>query len=211
MNDLKLWGRATSSNVQKVLWMLGEIGVGCQRIDAGGEFGVVGTDSFAKLNPNRKVPVLQDGDFVLYESHAILRYLARKHGRLLPLDPHAAAITDQWMDWSATTLTPPLIGVFFQTVRLPLPKRDASVLDAHVKTLRGVMRILDVRLGAHAWLAGKVFTIADIAAGTLMYRYFEMEIEREDLADVARWYGQLQDRPVYRDVVMTSYESLRER
>ena len=109
MNDLKLWGRATSSNVQKVLWMLGEIGVGCQRIDAGGEFGVVGSDAFAKLNPNRKVPVLQDGDFVLYESHAILRYLARKHGRLLPLDPHAAAITDQWMDGSATTLTPPLI------------------------------------------------------------------------------------------------------
>ncbi len=210
MSELKLWGRATSSNVQKVLWMLGETGMDCQRIDAGGEFGVVNTDAYAKLNPNRKVPVLEDGDLVLYESHAILRYLARKYRQLLPDDPHWA-IVDQWIDWSSTTLTPPLIGVFFQTVRLPLPKRDAAVLDAHAKVLRGVMRILDGRLGGHTWLAGDVFTLADIAAGTLMYRYFEMDIEREDLADVARWYGQLQNRPFYRDVVMTSYESLREK
>lgn len=211
MSDLKLWGRATSSNVQKVLWMLGEIGVDCQRIDAGGEYGVVDTDAYAKLNPNRKVPVLEDGDLVLYESHTILRYLARKHRQLLPDDPLAAAIADQWMDWSATTLTPPLIGVFFQTVRLPVPRRDAAVLDAHAKVLRGVMRILDARLGEHAWLAGDEFTLADIAAGTLMYRYFKMDIEREDLANVARWYGQLKDRSFCREVVMTSYESLREK
>ena len=211
MSELKLWGRATSSNVQKVLWMLGEIGVECRRTDAGGEFGVVDTDAYAKLNPNRKVPVLEDGDLVLYESHAILRYLARKHRQLLPDDPRRAAIVDQWMDWSSTTLTPPLIGVFFQTVRLPLPKRDASIRDAHLNVLRIVMRILDARLGEKSWLASDVFTLADIAAGTLMYRYFEMDIEREDLANVARWYGQLQERPFYRDIVMTSYESLREK
>ena len=181
MTALKLWGRATSSNVQKVMWMLGEIDVGYDRIDAGAEFGVVDTDAFARLNPNRKVPVLEDEGLVLYESHAILRHLARKHGRLTPADPAAHAIADQWMDWTATTLTPPLVGVFFQTVRLPLPKRDPNVLAGHLEALRGAMRILDAHMREADWIAGGAFSIGDIPAATLMYRYHEMDFEREQL------------------------------
>src|SRR5262249_14445383 len=103
---LKIWGRTTSSNVQKVMWAVGELGLEHERIDAGGKYGGLETAAYGQLNPNRRIPTVEDGDAVVWESNVIVRYLAAKFGagELWPSDPGARASADQWMDWQQTTL-----------------------------------------------------------------------------------------------------------
>lgn len=206
-----LWGRASSVNVQKVMWALAECEIAHQRIDAGGKYGHTNTPEFAAMNPLRRVPVWQEDGLTVWESHAILRHLARGPAAALwPETRVDQALTEQWIEFATTTLLPPLIGVFFQTVRLPLGERSAIALEKHRQALDAAMSILDARLQQSTWLAGPDLGLADIAVGTPMYRYFTMEIPRPDRAAVSDWYGRLTARPAYRDTVMTSYEELRE-
>lgn len=206
----RLWGRASSVNVQKVMWALAEAGVPHERRDAGGRYGVNDTEEFAKMNPNRRVPVWEEDGLALWESHAILRHLARTHApELLPGTPWEQAVADQWTEFVSTTLEPPFIGVFFQTVRLPLEKRSAAGLERHLSALDAALDILDARLREVDWLGGGAFSIADIAAGALMYRIHDVDIPRPERPALTAWHARLQERPAYRDVVMTSYEELR--
>lgn len=205
-----LWGRASSVNVQKVMWALEECDVVHERIDAGGKYGQTDTAEFGAMNPLRRVPVWQDNGLTLWESHAILRHLARgRASALWPSTNHEQAVADQWIEFTTTTLLPPLIGVFFETVRLPLNKRSAKALDKHLDRLDTALDILDQRLASSPWLAGPAFSIADIAAGSPMYRYFTMDIPRPARSAVDDWYARLTKRPAYAKTVMTSYEELR--
>ena len=207
---LKVWGRATSSNVQKVMWLVGELGIEHQRFDVGGAFGGVDTPEYLGMNPNGLVPTIEDDGVVVWESNAIVRYLAARHDRggMWPEDPGVRARADLWMDWQLTTLQKELFTVFWGLVRTPPSKRDMTAIDAAVKRLGETYRTVDHALAAQANLAGDQLTMADIPIGTSLYRYFDLDIVRPELPNLAAWYQRLKARPAFAEHVMVSYESL---
>lgn len=196
----RLWGRASSVNVQKVMWALAELGLAHERIDAGGTYGRI--DDVRALNPNARVPVWQEDGLTLWESHAILRHLA---ARGIAHDP----VADQWMEWTTSTLQPPFIGVFWQVVRMRPDERSDKALAGHAEALNAALAILDGRLAEAGWLDGRGFSTAELAAGSLMYRIHDVDWAMGDFPHVRGWYDRLAARPAYRETVMTSYEELR--
>jgi glutathione S-transferase len=208
---MKLWGRTTSVNVQKVLWTLAELKLEVERFDAGGAYGGLDTDAYGAKNPNRRVPTLEDGNLVLWESNVIVRYITSVYGKgnLHPSDPADAAIADQWMDWMQTTLYPAFISLFWESVRKPPSQRNPDRLAKLAEEAGHAYAILNDRLAETPWLGGDRFSMADIPAGATLYRWFSMDIPRPDLPRLADWYERLSARPAYRDTVMTSYDALR--
>ena len=205
-----LWGRATSVNVQKVMWALGECDIAHERIDAGGRHGRTDTPEFRAMAPLGRVPVWQDGNLNLWESHAILRHLGRgPAGALWPDAPEARARVDQWMEFTTSTLLPPFIGVFYQVFRLPERERSAEALAAQSAELNRALDILEAELGRSDWLAGPDLTLADICAGAPMYRYHTIDVVRTERPALSKWYSRLTERAAYRQAVMTSYDDLR--
>jgi glutathione S-transferase len=201
---LTIWGNADSVNVQKVLWCCEEIGLEFHRVDAGRHFGVVNTPEFLRLNPNGLVPTIDDDGFVVWESGAILRYLAAKYsqGQLWPEDPRSRADADRWVDWANSTFWPALVPIFRAFYRPPSECRDADAIKEDVLHAARVAAILDRHLSAHAFVGGDAFTMGDIALGCAAWRWYAMPIEREPLAALDRWFAQLALRPAYRKIVM---------
>jgi glutathione S-transferase len=209
---LKVWGRKTSINVQKAMWAVGELGVPHQRIDAGGPFGGLDTPEFAKLNPNRLVPVIEDDGFVLWESHAIVRYLAAEYGtgRLAPADRKQRALANQWMEWANSTLYPNVIlTCFLGLIRTPARERDVAAIEAAARRVGEDLAILNSQLGGRSYILGDQLTVADIANGALMYRYFNLEIPRPQLSNVEAWYQRLTQRKPYQEHVMLDFQSMK--
>ena len=140
---LKVWGRRSSFNVQKAMWLIGELGLEHQHIDAGGRFGGLDTSAFLAMNPHGRVPVIQDGDATVWESHAILRYLAARHGagHFWSGDPAVRAVVDGWMDWSQTSLQPDfLVGVFWGFYRTPEDKRNCRRSGRRWRAASGILK-----------------------------------------------------------------------
>lgn len=211
---VKIWGRRNSINVQKAMWAVGELGIAHERIDAGGPFGGLDSDTFGEMNPNRRVPVIDDGGTVVWESHAIVRYLAAKYGAgsLWPEDAGARARSDMWMEWTTADLQPAFIGgVFWNFYRTPEAQRNWNVIRQGIARSAILFRMLDRHLENRAFIAGETLTIGDIAAGAQLYRYFELEIDRPDMPNVEAWYARLKDRPAYREHVMVPFEDLKGR
>ena len=209
---LKIWGRKTSINVQKVMWTTAELGLAHERIDAGGPFGKTDTSAYGKLNPNRLVPVLDDKGFILWESNAIVRYLATAYGNgsLGPSASHDRARADQWMDWSITTPYPDIIpGLFVQFVRVTAADRDTVKVAAAAARAGTSLGILDAQLAGRDFILGPMLTMADIAVGTLLYRYFTMPIERPKLSNVEAYYQRLTSRKAYAEHVMIDWQPMK--
>ena len=208
---LKVWGRATSSNVQKVMWAIGELGLDHERIDLGGPHGGLDTDAYGQLNPNRVVPTLEDRGRVIWESNAIVRYIAAQYGAgsLWPEDPGERALADMWMDWAATTIRDPYVAVFFGLVRIPPEHRDMDAINKAAIRLNGIYAKLDAHLAGRDFIAGDHLTMGDIPAGMTLFRYYDMPLDRPSLPNLEAWYARLQERAAYREHVMVSYESLR--
>ncbi|HEV8520047.1 MAG TPA: glutathione S-transferase family protein [Burkholderiales bacterium] len=200
---LKIWGRKNSLNVQKVLWCCAELNLDFERIDAGLQFGVNNTPEYKAINPNALVPTINDDGFVLWESHAIVRYLARKHGMgtLCPSDPKAYADADRWMDWHATTIWPNLQPVFRELVRVAPDKRDMPLVGESRKKVAASLAILDAHLAARPYVAGAAFTMGDIPLGTAAQRWFNLPIERENYSQLDAWYQRLLSRPAFKQCV----------
>ena len=201
---LVIWGRNNSVNVQKALWCCEEMGVAYKRIDAGGAFGVVDTPEYRKLNPNGLVPTIDDEGFVLWESNAIVRYLAGKHGQpgLSPADARSRALADQWMDWQVSLFWPTIRPLFMGLVRTPEPQRDLQAIEnSRVKTAE-TLRIVDSHLASRGYLAGDALTIGDIPMGCSIWRWMMLPIERPRLPNVERWFDALKKRPAYQKIVM---------
>jgi len=214
MTTLTVWGRANSINVQKVLWLLAELDVPYRHIPAGGAHGGLDTPEFLAMNPCGRVPVIQDGDVVVWESHAILRYLAATRGRERFWSEDAAerSMDDRWMDWSETSLQPDFInGIFWGFYRTPEPLRDAQAIAAKVASCAAHMQLLDKILKSQPFLSGGALGLADIPAGALLFRYFNLEIDRPHVPHVASWYARLQERQAYRDHVMLPFDNLKAR
>ncbi|MBO9709398.1 MAG: glutathione S-transferase [Caulobacter sp.] len=211
---LTIWGRRSAFNVQKVLWLMGELGLAYERIEAGGDFGGLDDPAFRTLNPHGRVPLLRDGDVLVWESHAILRYLAARHGEgtFWSPDPARRVAADGWMDWSQTALQPAfLTGVFWGGYRTPEALRDEQALAAALERANRLMRRLEAQLEGRDYLLGETLSLADIPTGTNLYRYFELEIDRPSLPRVEAWYARLQARPAYAEHVMVPFGDLKGR
>ena len=197
---LKIWGRANSINVQKVLWCCGEIGLPFNRIDAGMQFGVNNTPEYLAMNPKGRVPTIDDDGFILWESQAIVRYLARKHsaGKLWPDGARTCANADRWMDWYASTLWPNLQPIFWGLVRTPPEKRNMGEIEEARKKVSDSFRIVDANLAQHAHMAGDAFSMGDIPMGVAAWRWFNLPIERPDYPNLKRWYDLICQRPAYK-------------
>lgn len=198
---LRVWGRTTSSNVMKVMWLLDELGLAAERIDAGGKFGRTGTPEYRAMNPLGLVPTLEDDGFALFESNAILRYLCNAHApanALYPAPPPARAEVDAWLDFQQTALNRPQGVVFAGLVRTAPEQRDNAAISAAVAEAGRIWGILDTRLGSRAFLAGDGLTLADIAFGVHVHRWFVMPIARPDSPHLHAWYERLLARPPYR-------------
>jgi glutathione S-transferase len=206
-----LWGRLTSANVQKVVWALEDIGVPYRQEDRGGRHGGLDDPAYLAMNPNGLVPTIRDGELVLWESHAIVRYLCARYARgtLWPEDPVERAIVDQWTDWTATRFQPAWIDVFWKAYRTKPERQQPELIARALAEARRAFTILEGRLQGVPFLGGERFTYADIVAGIALYRWYGMEIERPDLPAVAAWHERLRARPAYRKGVMVPFEELR--
>ncbi len=199
---LKIWGRTNSSNVQKAMWAIGELGLPHERVDASMAFGKVNEDWYLKMNPNARVPTIDDDGFVLYESNVIVRYLCAKHGKLYPQDLKTRAVAEQWMDWQQTTIGPAIVPVFWGLIRTPPEQRDMKAIGAAAVELGKLYRQLDAHLAGRDFIAGREFSMGDIPLGTMTYRFFAMDIERPQVPNLKRWYDRLMERPAYRQHVV---------
>jgi glutathione S-transferase len=208
---LTIWGRRSSFNLQKVMWLVDELGLTHRHIEAGGRFGGLDTAEFRAMNPHGRVPVINDDGAIVWESHAILRYLAARHGGgpFWHDDPAERSLADRWMDWSQTTLQPDfLMGVFWGFYRTPEAQRDLPAISNKVERCARHFALLDCHLADRAFMRGDTLTLADIPIGTSLYRYFNLDIARPSVPNVEAWYARLQARPAYRQHVMVPFEEL---
>lgn len=197
---IKVFGRVTSSNVMKVLWALDELSVPYERVDAGMAYGVVDTPEYRAMNPNGRVPTIIDGDLTLWESNAIVRYLAVSHsaGNLWPEDIAQRADLDRWMDWQQTTFNPAFTPVFWGLVRTAPENRDNDALQAAIGASCNAMTMLEARLEGKKWIGGDAMTMADIPLGPLLHRFFNLDFERPSLPNCRAWYDRMCERPAFK-------------
>jgi len=201
---IKIWGRNTSVNVQKVMWAVGELDLAHERIDVGGSFGKNNEPAYLAMNPNGLVPTLQDDGFVLWESNSIVRYLAAKHsaGNLEPADLRSRARASSWMDWQLTVAGPALTPVFWGLVRTPPEKRDhAAIESGKIKTI-AAMKVLDAQLAATAFIAGDALSMGDIPVALMAYRFRRLVPERPQLDHLERWFTTIEQRPAFKQHVL---------
>jgi glutathione S-transferase len=202
---LKIWGRTNSSNVQKVLWCCDELGIGFERVDAGGIFGRTKDPDYLAMNPNGLVPTVQDGDVVVWESNTILRYLATTRGgaRLYPTNPEARSQVERWMDWQLQHVVPPMTALLFGLIRKSPPEAtDPKAIEAARQKGQELFGILDRQLAGKDFITGAAFTLADVCLGIFGYRWLNFPIERAPLPALEAWYGRLTQRPGFKAHIM---------
>ena len=198
--SLIIWGRLNSHNVKKVAWLAEEAAVLYERRDIGGQFGF--TDAYLAMNPNKLIPTIDDDGFILWESNAILRYLAGHYAPILwPVDPLVRASADRWMDWQFSYADAQR-DAFVNLIRKPPEARDPAAIAASAARSGALMGILDDALAKQPWLTGASFGIGDIPMGCYVHTWYSLDIERPDRPHVADWYERLKQRPGYQSQVM---------
>jgi len=198
---IKIWGRNTSSNVQKVMWAIGEIGLPHERIDIGGPFGKNNEAAYLAMNPNGLVPTLEEEDgFLLWESNSIVRYLGAKHRStvLEPADLKARARAGAWMDWQLSVLAPAITPAFIGMIRTPPDKRDYDAIEQSKKKTTAAVAILDGQLAKTAYVAGDGFSYGDIPAAVMANRYRQLVPERPAFPHFERWFAAISTRPAFK-------------
>lgn len=197
MTVLTLWGRLNSINVQKVLWTLEELQLPFQRIDAGMQFGVNKTQEYLAKNPNGLVPMIDDEGFILWESHTIMRYLAKKHdaqGRVFPKDIQVQAKIEQWHDWYNTVFWPPMRNLFWGYIRTPQENRNLEELEnSRIQMIKGI-EMVEEQLTRTKFIAAEQFTLADIPIALVAYRWFNLPLERPSFPHFEAWYANVKIR-----------------
>ncbi|POA51333.1 MULTISPECIES: glutathione S-transferase family protein [unclassified Pseudomonas] len=204
---LKIWGRKNSSNVRKALWCAEELGLAYESLDAGGAFGVVDTPEYRALNPNGRIPMIEDEGFVLWESNTIVRYLLARHAAgtpWYPTDVQARASAEKWMDWTTSTFADVFRPLFWGVLRTPSAEQDWVRIDAARDTCAQLLERVDQALANQPYLSGQEIGMGDIPLGSFIYAWFEIPIERPALPHLQAWYQRLAARPAYRRAVMTA-------
>jgi glutathione S-transferase len=197
---LKIWGRPTSSNVQKVLWCCGELGIEYERVDLGGPFGGSQDPEYLALNPNGLVPTVKDGNLVMWESNTICRYLCTTHdgARLYPTDPAARTHVERWMDWQLSSVGAPMGALLFGLIRTAPEQRDQGAIEAARRKALAAWSIVEDALQDRPYLAGRDLSLAEITLGTLVYRWHAFPIERPRLKNLSSWFARLRERPAFK-------------
>lgn len=200
---LKIWGRMSSINVKKVVWTAQELALDIQRTEAGGLFGVVKTPEYMALNPNSLVPVIEDEDYVLWESNVIVRYLCAKHamGQMYPTDLRERFDAERWMDWQQTTLNPASRPGFWQLVRTPPEQRNAAAIEESNTAVEALMAVLDAHLAQRSFMVGERFTVADIPIACEIHRWFGLPQPRQSRPHIERWYHTMRARQASQGVL----------
>lgn len=210
---ITVYGRATSSNVQAVMWGAAELGLTVARLEYGHDFGGLDTPEFLAMNPNGLIPVLRDGDLVIWESCAILRYLAARYGdggAFWPADPAERAPVDQWAEWGKVSFCSNFtVPIFWARVRTAAADRDEDALAGALRHFETRLDILDARLAGRDFVCGDDLSLADIVIGHVLWRYYDIDIPRPGHPNVAAYAARLATRPAYREHVMVSYDPLR--
>jgi len=204
---IEVMGRRNSANVQKVMWVLGELALPYTREDVAGSFGV--PDGYDKLNPNPIVPTIRDGDLVLWESNAIVRYLAREYGAgvLWPDDRNTLALADQWMEWQRSDLSAGFFPMFMNMIRFPPDQANPRAIERGIEGCGKAFQQLDDHLANNAYVAGDALSMGDVPLGPMVYRYLAMDVERPSLPNVQAWYERLAERPAFQRHVMIPFGS----
>jgi glutathione S-transferase len=200
---LKIWGRLSSINVKKVVWTAQELGLDIQRTEAGGLFGLVKTPEYMRLNPNSLVPVIEDEDYVLWESNVIVRYLCARHssGDMYPTELRERFDAERWMDWQQTTLNPASRAGFWQLVRTPPEQRNAALIAESNAAVESLMALLDAHLAQHSFMVGERFTMADIPLACEVHRWFGLPQARQSRPAIERWYDGISARQASKGVL----------
>jgi glutathione S-transferase len=200
---LKIWGRNTSSNVQKVMWAVGELGLPHERLDVGGAFGKTKEEPYLSMNPNSLVPTLEEDGFILWESNSIVRYLARRDGsgKLEPRDPKECARASQWMDWQLSVAGPAIRDAFWGLIRTPKEQQDHAAIKKSQAATADAMKLFDGQLAKTRYAAGDNFSMGDIPVGIMAYRFWTLCPDRPKLANLERWYKDIEGRKAFQDHV----------
>ena len=200
---LTIWGRITSINVRKAVWTAQHLGLQFERIDAGGAFGIVKTPEYIALNPNSVVPTLIDGDFVLWESNVIVRYLCAKHsmGDLYPSDLQERFDAERWMDWQQTTFSPSGRNAFWELIRIPEAQRDMQKVEASIASTEPLLDRLESHLAKNAFMACGRFTMADIPLACEVHRWYGLGVTNTKRPHLEAWYAKILARPASANVL----------
>jgi glutathione S-transferase len=211
--EMKLYARRTSSNCQKVLWFLGELGLDYELVPTGGDAGGLDAPAYRALNPNARVPTLVDDGLAVWESHTILRYLAARHApdRFWSDDPAERSRFERWMDWSQAQFEASFMALFWGHWRTPERERDVAANRVHLARSEHYLKVLDAALDGRIFLSGSGLSLADVPAGAMMYRYANLDVTGALPANVARWYAALCERPAFRAHVMLPFDDLKGR
>ena len=203
MSKLQIWGRMSSINVKKVVWAAQELGLDFDRHEAGGVHGVVKTPPYIELNPNSQIPVMEDGEYVLWESNVITRYLSAKHssGNFYPTDLQERFDAERWMEWQQTMVNPASRNGFWHLIRLSVDQRDPALIAQSNAQVELLMAMLDAHLSSRSFMVGERFTMADIPLGCEVQRWFGLPQAREKRPNIERWYATLLARPAAKGVL----------
>ncbi len=194
---LKLWGRLSSINVRKVMWTAQYLKLPLERLDAGAAFGVVNTPQFRQMNPNAMIPVLQDGDFTLWESNVIVRYLCENHGSgtLYPGNSQQRFDAERWMDWQQSELNRASGPPFVQWFRTAPDQRNHALIDEFTRKMQRCLEIVEVHLAQQPFMAGQCLTMADIPILCEVHRWWAVRAVSGDAGvaypAIERWYAPL--------------------
>jgi glutathione S-transferase len=204
---IRIWGRKNSVNVQKVLWCCDELELPYERVDAGGELGGTREPEYLAMNPTSLIPTIRDDDFTLWESNTTVRYLAAQYGTgsLWPEDSAARALAEKWMDYQLGTVWVAFRAAFLGLVRTPPEKRDPDQIEASLESTAEALAILDAHLAGEEYVAGADLTVGDVALGSTVYRWLNMEIERPKMPNLEAWHERLTTRPAYQKNVMVPF------
>ena len=200
---LRIWGRITSINVRKAVWTAQELGLEFERIDAGGAFGITKTPEYIAMNPNSVVPTLVDGEFTLWESNVVVRYLCAKHalGHLYPVDLQERFNAERWMDWQQTTFSPSGRDAFWQLIRIPEPERDMQKVAASISSTEILLDRFEAHLSTTEYVAGSKLTMADIPMACEIHRWFGLNIPSKTRPYIEAWYAKMLARPGSKNVL----------
>jgi len=201
---LEIWGRRNSSNVMPVMWAVAELNLHHRRHDVGGSFGGLDTPAYRAMNPNGRIPTIRDGDLMLWESNAVVRYLCRRYGAdgLLPVSEADRARADQWMDWHKNGPYRPYIDLFWATVRTEPALRDPDRIARLSRATADSLAVLEAQLGRQPYVVGDRLSMADLPLGPMIHRYFALDVARPEFPNIAAWYGRLRARPAFAEHVM---------
>jgi glutathione S-transferase len=208
MSQLHIWGRMSSINVRKVVLAAQWMGLNFKRTDAGLSYGINKTPEYLRMNPNGQIPVLQDGDFTLWESNVIVRYLCAKHsmGNLYPADLQQRFDAERWMDWQQTTMNNVGRAAFVEWIRTPGAQPDMAAIAKSVATTEPQLAMLDAHLAQRPFMAGEHMTMADFPIACEMHRWWGLPpqhpaLPRSAYPHLSRWYAGISAQPASKGVL----------